>query len=68
MENVSRCLFFIPCVWHCCGFVLFLYQNDVSEEEQRWGSKTVEGSVGRAGAVRYELCIAVVTRAWVCFV
>ena len=27
-------------------------QNDISEEEQRWGSKTVEGSAGRAGALR----------------
>ena len=25
----------------------------MTEEEQRWGSKTVEGSGGRAGAVRY---------------
>ena len=28
-------------------------QNNITEEEQRWGSKTVEGSGGRAGAVRY---------------
>ena len=30
------------------------FQNEISEEEQRWGSKTVEGSTGRAGALRYE--------------
>jgi cortactin len=26
-------------------------QNDVSEEEQRWGSKTVQGSGRNAGAI-----------------
>ena len=30
----------------------FLFQNEISEEEQRWGSKTVEGSTNRAGAFR----------------
>ena len=28
-------------------------QNEVTEEEQRWGSKTVEGSADRAGSIRY---------------
>ena len=36
-------------VLHC-----FNCQNDVSETEQRWGAKTVEGS-GRVGALRYYL-------------
>ena len=39
--------FFIPV--NC-----FDFQNDVSETEQRWGAKTVEGS-GRVGALRYYL-------------
>lgn len=27
--------------------------NDVTEEEQRWGSKTIEGSGRTAGAIKY---------------
>lgn len=27
--------------------------NDVTEQEQRWGSKTVEGSGRNAGAIEY---------------
>ena len=33
--------------------IVVLFQNEISEEEQRWGSKTVEGSTDRAGALRY---------------
>jgi cortactin len=29
------------------------FVNDVSEEEQRWGSKTIEGSGRTAGAIEY---------------
>lgn len=31
------------------------FVNDVSEEEQRWGSKTIEGSGRTAGAIEYVL-------------
>lgn len=30
------------------------FVNDVSEEEQRWGSKTIEGSGRTAGAIEYD--------------
>lgn len=30
------------------------FVNDVTEEEQRWGSKTIEGSGRTAGAIEYE--------------
>lgn len=30
-----------------------MFQNDVSEQEQRWGAKTIEGS-GRKEHIRYE--------------
>lgn len=29
------------------------FVNDVSEQEQRWGSKTIEGSGRTAGAIEY---------------
>lgn len=29
--------------------------NDVTEQEQRWGSRTVEGSGRNAGAIEYVL-------------
>ena len=29
------------------------FVNDVSEQEQRWGSKTVEGSGRTAGSIEY---------------
>lgn len=30
--------------------------NDVTEQEQRWGSRTVEGSGRNAGAIEYVVC------------
>lgn len=33
---------------------VFCAQNDVSEQDQRWGSKTIEGS-GHVASVRYQL-------------
>lgn len=29
------------------------FVNDVTEEEQRWGAKTIEGSGRTAGAIEY---------------
>lgn len=29
------------------------FVNDVNEQEQRWGSKTIEGSGRTAGAIKY---------------
>lgn len=30
------------------------FVNDVSEQEQRWGSKTIEGSGRTAGSIKYD--------------
>lgn len=47
--SVSRCG---GCVCWCKHSVSgFVFQNDVSEQEQRWGAKTIEGS-GRKEHIR----------------
>lgn len=34
--------------------------NDVTEEEQRWGSRTIEGSGRTVGAIEYVTCFLVI--------
>lgn len=40
------------------------FVNDVTEEEQRWGSKTIVGSGRTAGAIEY---VATISKPSVCF-